>query len=139
MKIVDDNVTLENFDAWSGAVDTKQRIIDADKESDFEAIIEELYPDGLTDTQLNDILWFEDEWIYEMLGIEDDEDDEDETYILCLAETKEEYDNSDCSETIELDTIADCIEYAMEEYEKNKYYGAYVVSENGENPWSKIF
>ena len=64
---------LENFEAWSGAKDTKQTIIDNGKESEFESLIEELYPDGLTDTKLNDILWFESEWIFDNLGISEEE------------------------------------------------------------------
>lgn len=78
MKIVNDNLSLANFDAWSGAKDTKQTILDNDKENEFEAMIDELYPDGLTDTQLNDLLWFEDEWIYETLGINQEEDEEED-------------------------------------------------------------
>ena len=30
----------------------------------------EMFPEGLTETKLNDILWFEDEWIFDNLGIE---------------------------------------------------------------------
>lgn len=65
---------IRNFDAWSGAVDTKETIINAGKDKDFDYLIEELYPDGLTDTELNDLLWFEEDWIFEMLGIEIDEE-----------------------------------------------------------------
>jgi hypothetical protein len=61
---------LVDFQAWSGAIDTKNTIIDHDKQTDFEYLIDELYPDGLSETQLNDILWFEPEWIFEQLGIE---------------------------------------------------------------------
>lgn len=61
---------LLNFQAWSGAIDTKNTIIDHDKQEDFDYLIEEIYPDGLSETQLNDILWFEEEWIFEQLGIE---------------------------------------------------------------------
>ena len=70
--------TLTGFDAWSGAKDTKQTIIEHGKEDDFDRLIEEIYPDGLSETQLNDILWFESEWIYEQLGISEDEEEEDE-------------------------------------------------------------
>lgn len=42
------------------------------KEEEFNQLIEELYPDGLTDTELNDLLWFDDKWIYETLGIEEE-------------------------------------------------------------------
>lgn len=61
---------LVDFQAWSGAVDTKNTIIDHDKQTDFECLIDELYPDGLSETQLNDLLWFDADWIFEQLGIE---------------------------------------------------------------------
>ena len=73
MKVYNDNLTLRNFDAWSGAVDTKEAIINEGKAEQFDSLIDELYPDGLTDTQLNDLLWFEEDWLFEMLGIEIDE------------------------------------------------------------------
>jgi len=72
MKIVNDNLSLRNFEAWSGAKSTKQLILDNNKEDDFEFMIEDLYPDGMTDTQLNDILWFEEDWICETLGIDNE-------------------------------------------------------------------
>ena len=74
MKVYNNNLSLRNFDAWSGAVDTKEAIIDAGKEKEYDFLIDELYPDGLTDTQLNDLLWFEEDWLFEMLGIEIDEE-----------------------------------------------------------------
>jgi len=75
MKTFNENTTLVNFDAWSGAVDTKNRIIENDKADEFDNLIEELYPDGLSETHLNDILWFEEEWIFEMLGISEEEEE----------------------------------------------------------------
>ena len=70
MKITSE-MSLKNFKAWSGAKDTLNKLIELDKCDDLEFILEDLYPDGLTETQLNDILWFDDEWIYETLGIEE--------------------------------------------------------------------
>lgn len=70
MKTYNENTRLIDFETWSGAKDTKKTIIENDKEEEFDSLIDELYPDGLTDTQLNDILWFEEDWIFEMLGIE---------------------------------------------------------------------
>ena len=70
MKITSE-MSLKNFKAWSGAKDTLNKLIELDKCEDLEFILDDLYPDGLTDTQLNDILWFEDEWIFETLGIEE--------------------------------------------------------------------
>ena len=78
MKTINENQTLRNFDAWSGAVDTKQTILDNGMEQDFEQLIEELYPDGLTDTQLNDLLWFDSEFIFDSLGINEEEEEEAE-------------------------------------------------------------
>jgi len=69
-------MTLRNFPAWSGAVETKERIIEEGKEEAFESFIEECYPDGMTDTELNDLLWFEEEYIFETLGIETEEEAE---------------------------------------------------------------
>jgi hypothetical protein len=67
---------LVNFNAWSGAVETKERIINEGKAKDFDSLIDELYPDGLSETHLNDLLWFEEDWIFEMLGIENEEEEE---------------------------------------------------------------
>jgi len=77
MRVYNDNLTLSNFDAWSEAKDTKETIIQAGKERDFEYLIEELYPDGITDTQLNDLLWFDSEWIFESLGIDEESEEEE--------------------------------------------------------------
>lgn len=68
---------LSNFEAWCGARDTKLVIMEHRKEEEFEALIEESYPDGIDETQLNDILWFDSEWVFECLGINEEEDDED--------------------------------------------------------------
>ena len=70
MKITSE-MSLKNFKAWSGAKDTLNKLIELDKCEDLEFILDDLYPEGLTDTQLNDILWLDDEWIYETLGIEE--------------------------------------------------------------------
>lgn len=71
-------ISLYQHDAWSGAKETKQAIIDADKVEEFDALIEELYPDGIDETQLNDILWFEEDRLFEILGMTEEEDDEEE-------------------------------------------------------------
>lgn len=76
MKIISET-TLKNFRAWAGAVETQEKIIDAGKADEFDRMMEDLYPDGFTDTQLNDILWFEEEWIYETLGIPTDDEELD--------------------------------------------------------------
>ena len=73
MKITSE-MSLKNFKAWSGAKDTLNKLIELDKCDELEFILDDLYPNGLTETELNDILWFDDEWIYETLGIETEEE-----------------------------------------------------------------
>lgn len=73
MKVITET-NLRGFNAWSGAVDTKNLIISLGLEEEFEMLIDELYEEGLTDTQLNDLLWFESDWILENLEVEVEED-----------------------------------------------------------------
>ena len=79
MKIVSE-ISISDFKAWSGARDTLDRIINEDKCDTLEAILEDMYPDGMTDTELNDLLWFDDEAIFEWLGISDKEEEEEEEF-----------------------------------------------------------
>lgn len=39
-------------------------------------MIEELYPDGIGRTELNDIMWFDSDWIFETLSISEEEEEE---------------------------------------------------------------
>lgn len=73
--------SLADFKFWSGAETTAQRIWEEQGSEGFdqlEAILEDLYPDGIDETDLNDLLWFDADTVYEWLGIEDEEDEEDE-------------------------------------------------------------
>ena len=72
MKITND-ICLRNFDFWSGAKDTAEQLTDEDFNT-LEALLEDAYPDGIDATHLNDIFWFEDDWIAEMLGYDNWED-----------------------------------------------------------------
>jgi hypothetical protein len=75
MIVTNDNLTLRDFKAWSGAVDTQETILNEGKGEEFDSLIEELYPDGIEETHLNDLLWFYEEWLYEMLGIAEEEEE----------------------------------------------------------------
>ena len=62
---------LTNFEFWSGAKDhdfTNKEL----KEIEF--LLEDLYPNGMTETQVNDLFWFETEFLCEMLNIDFEED-----------------------------------------------------------------
>lgn len=73
MKTYNENTSIKNFNAWSGAVETQETIINEGKAEEFDNLIEELYSEGLSETALNDLLWFETDWLFETLGIEIDE------------------------------------------------------------------
>ena len=76
MKIISEK-NLRDFDAWYGAKKTKKLILDTGKEEEFEELIEEKYPDGITDTKLNLMLWYDADWILRALGIEEEEEEEE--------------------------------------------------------------
>lgn len=76
MRITKD-IPLRKFEAWSGGAYTLQAVIDAAQCDTLEFIIDDLYPDGMDATQLNDFLWFQRDQIYEWLDMPgDDEDNE---------------------------------------------------------------
>jgi len=78
MKTYNENTRLVDFETWSGATDTKEQILKAGKEDEFDNLIEELYPDGIEEGHLNDLLWFEEDWIFDMLGMTEEEEEEED-------------------------------------------------------------
>ena len=75
--IIKREISLRDFEAWSGACSTLKAIINADKVEEFDYLIEEIFPDGLSETELNDLLWFDSDWVFEALGMSDEEDEEE--------------------------------------------------------------
>ena len=61
------NDLFEN--SWSGAVDTLKVIIDNDKESELMDLLEVIFEGEADETELNDFLWFESDYIFECLEI----------------------------------------------------------------------
>ena len=72
---VTSSIGLSAFEPWSGAVDTWEKLEEFDKLDELEQYIDsEYYNDeageGVIDeTALNDLLWFEPEFVYEMVGL----------------------------------------------------------------------
>ena len=69
--------------SWSGAVNTLRRIEEANKEEELMNFLEDIFYENIpSDTEVNDLLWFEPEMIYESLGIteeyENEKDEEEE-------------------------------------------------------------
>lgn len=69
---------LNNFQPWSGAIITYNRVAEAEKLDELECILEEIYPEGMSETQLNDLFWFDDNWIYETLNMHNEDEDEED-------------------------------------------------------------
>ena len=89
MKIYQE-MSADNFEFWSGARDTVKELTE-DQLSEVWEMLEEMYPDGAEDTEVNDFFWFEEDTIAEWLGFdsfeklcaynrggEDDDEEEDE-------------------------------------------------------------
>lgn len=88
---------IQDFEPWSGAVSTYSRLSDADMLDAFEAVLDDLYPDGMSETELNDLLWFEADWCFESVGLRtisqiDEEIEELEEQIEELEEQISELD-----------------------------------------------
>lgn len=72
-KKIDESVkiisTLDDYEPWSGAKYTYEAIVDAGKIDDLDSYLEDIYPEGLTTTELNDLLWFDGDSVLSALGI----------------------------------------------------------------------
>ena len=62
--------SLTEFEFWSGARDTVKYLTEDELDA-IEEMLEELYPDGMDETELNDLFWFEEDTIAEWLGYKD--------------------------------------------------------------------
>ena len=68
---MDDFRTLKN-NSWSGALDTLKDIEEADKEDELMYLLEEIFTDTTpTETEVNDFLWHDRDYIYESLGLDE--------------------------------------------------------------------
>ena len=59
--------------SWSGAVYTLKTIEENEKEEELMSLLESIFEDIPTETEVNDFLWFDDDFIFEELGIEEEE------------------------------------------------------------------
>lgn len=71
-------MTLEDFGAWSGGKDRLDRIIELDIVEEASDYIAEVMGTEMTETELNDFLWFEmDDFIEDYEEEEEDEEEEE--------------------------------------------------------------
>lgn len=66
MKIYED-CDLKNFEFWSQGARNREEFSD-DQMDRLEAELMDLYPDGIDKTALNDLMWFDFDWIKELVG-----------------------------------------------------------------------
>ena len=59
--------SLQHFQFWSGAKELAERLT-WEELIEIENQLEELYPSGLTETELNDLFWFAAEFICDLIG-----------------------------------------------------------------------
>ena len=75
MKIITEQ-QLRDFQFWSGAKDNAKELT-YEQLNELEFILDDMYPDGLTDTQLNDIMWFSYDEVREWLNMSDECNDDE--------------------------------------------------------------
>lgn len=66
------DIELRNFEFWSGAIDNRRRFTDEEMDQ-IEYILEDVYYEGIDETTLNDIMWFEPETLCEWLDLDFEE------------------------------------------------------------------
>ena len=73
MKVYDEiALSNRNFEVWGSAKENADSLTNGQLAT-VEAILEDLYPEGISATQLNDIFRFDFDQIREWLGIEPEE------------------------------------------------------------------
>lgn len=68
MKIYSE-LDLKRFEFWSGAADNAKLLTDEEMDQ-IESTLEELFPDGASETEINDLFWFDFETVVEWIGKE---------------------------------------------------------------------
>lgn len=67
MKVYKEVYSANDFEFWSGAKNTVEYLDEKEIEQIF-LLLEDCYPDGMSETEINDFFWFEDDTIAEWLG-----------------------------------------------------------------------
>ena len=72
MRVISD-ISLSRFEFWAGAKSNAEKLKIQELDQ-LEEIFEDIFEGGMTDTQINDILWFDFSWVCEAIGLEYDEE-----------------------------------------------------------------
>lgn len=60
-------INLSSFEFWGGAK-LNADMLTFDELEQLDYVLEDCYNEGISETMVNDIMWFEFEWVCEMLG-----------------------------------------------------------------------
>ena len=69
--IITSETSLPYFQFWSGAK-ANALMLTYEEMEEVERVLEEIYPEGMEDTALNDLFWFDFEWVCESIGLQYD-------------------------------------------------------------------
>jgi len=72
---ITDEINLTSFEFWSGGKDRAMMLTYEEMEM-VEDALTDLYPDGMTATELNDLMWFEFGFVCECIGLKYDEEED---------------------------------------------------------------
>lgn len=59
--------------SWSGAINTLKKIEENEKEEELMQLLEYTFEDVPSEIEVNDFLWFDDDFIFENLGIKEED------------------------------------------------------------------
>lgn len=85
-------MSIYDFEPWSGAVNTYERLERNNKLNDLEWLLPELFNGDVEETELNDLLWFEHNTVYELVGLQTESEIRDDIeYINERVEDEESF------------------------------------------------
>lgn len=134
MKIYSE-ISLRNFEFWSGAKDFANSLTWEQLDT-IEGILEGEYPEGMSDTEVNDLFWFEEDTIREWLNLPTEKQEEQNKQIEKWEEESPEFVewvlgvyfwDDDRNDVNKWEDILDCLndndiqqEFADEQKDENK-------------------
>ena len=84
---------LRNFRPYGEvAVNTYNKIVDANKLETLEFMLEDMYPNGIGSSELNDLLTYDNAWVLKMLNLDDTNSEADAEVIVDSSEIDDDFD-----------------------------------------------
>lgn len=86
-------ISIYDFEPWSGAVNTYERLEREGKLDELDSLLPDMFSkDDVEETELNDLLWFEPNTVYELVGLQTESEIRDDIeYINERVEDEESF------------------------------------------------